>query len=87
VDSTPPPWHYERRISTLGPCDGRSKQFRGQYEAAVRHQLLAGVLHDVDVTVASLFIDWTHGGIRTGGSPRPISSRPAQAGYAVTAVS
>lgn len=58
------PWHYQRRISTMGPLEPRAKQYRAQYTSAVSHQLLAGEIRSVDVATAHVLIDMTLGGLR-----------------------
>lgn len=62
---SPPPWDYRRRISELGPLEPRSKQYRHQFRRAVGYLAYdAGVLRPVDVNVADVLLDLTHGGQR-----------------------
>lgn len=58
------PWQYQRRISTMGRLEPRTKQYRAQYTAAVSHQLFAGVLRSTDLSVAHVLVDMTLGGLR-----------------------
>jgi hypothetical protein len=62
---TPPPYGYRRRISELGPLEQRSKQYRHQFRRAVGYLAYdAARLGVVDVAVADVLLDLTHGGIR-----------------------
>lgn len=56
------PWGYKRRISELGALEPRSKQFRHQFRRAVSYLAYeAAVLRPVDVNVADVLLDLTHG--------------------------
>lgn len=62
---SPPPWAYQRRISELGPPESRSKQFRHQHRRAVAYLAYeAAALRPIDVNVADVLLDFTHGGTR-----------------------
>jgi hypothetical protein len=62
---TPPPWAYRRRIDELGPLETRSKQYRHQYRRAVAYLAYdAAQLYPIDVAVADVLLDVTHGGTR-----------------------
>jgi hypothetical protein len=62
---TPPPFAYRRRIDELGPLETRSKQYRHQYRRAVAFLAYdAAQLSPVDVAVADVLLDVTHGGTR-----------------------
>jgi hypothetical protein len=62
---TPPPFGYRRRISELGPAEQRTKQYRQQFRRAVAYLAYdAAILRPVDVAVADILIDLTHGGTR-----------------------
>ena len=61
----PAPWAYKRRISELGPLEPRSKQYRHQFRRAVGYLAYeAAVLRPVDVNVADVLLELTHGGRR-----------------------
>ena len=62
---SPAPWGYKRRISELGPLEPRSKQYRHQFRRAVGYLAYeAAVLRPVDVNVADILLELTHGGRR-----------------------
>ena len=62
---SPPPFAYRRRIDELGQLERRSKQYRHQFRRAVAFLAYdAAQLLPVDVAVADVLLDVTHGGAR-----------------------
>ena len=62
---SPAPWGYKRRISELGPLEPRSNQYRHQFRRAVGYLAYeAAVLRPVDVNVADILLELTHGELR-----------------------
>ena len=62
---TPPPYAYRRRIDELGPLEKRNKQYRHQCRRAVAFVAYdAAQLYPIDVAVADVLLDVTHGGTR-----------------------
>jgi len=62
---SPPPFAYRRRIDELGPLERRSKQYRHQYRRAVGFLAYdAAQLLPIDVAVADVLLEITHGGAR-----------------------